>query len=469
MKYALSIFGILVLIIGSVLFFQFQVYSDQMEPTDGEFSYSQEIEIIDREDYLEIRHHYKNLPNRRISINWPEQIENLNCFEEVETSCNRLSEDLKEFKSGEIQHQSITYNMPLEGGLSSNPFLKDIFVTLKNGNVHTSTIHITTKSERNGKWITGLPLVGEESRSLVHYTMFSGPGPVKELYYHPDVKLQEQTELYSIYSKDPIPKELVKQLNEMNFIHNEHISIVHHSSSPFLQGERILFTKDLSIQSLQEDVILTQLHTKYQFKDSPNWVSEVLASFLTDTNIGGEKAQQLTLTLKNQMSESQLSEWKQLLKELKGKEISGPILDEQLAEVFGNKVEYFTANLQTDKVSSFYFIDQREVFVNSRLDDGVKVIFKDGQVFYSADELLTSLGYNVKLENNGYYVSGEIRQYRFPMGYDFFVYNQRRYNTLSDPLKRIDGQLFIEESWLQKIFFVEIEKKEDSISIHETT
>ena len=45
MKIALSLFTTLSIIIGAMLFMQYQVYSEQDTPTNKEFSYSQEIEL----------------------------------------------------------------------------------------------------------------------------------------------------------------------------------------------------------------------------------------------------------------------------------------------------------------------------------------------------------------------------------------------------------------------------------------
>ena len=79
--------------------------------------------------------------------------------------------------------QSLSYVIPIEGGLKSNQLMKDLFVTLNNGTVSYSIIHISTDSQIIGQWVTGLPLIGQQSLSLVNYSMFSGPGDVKELYF----------------------------------------------------------------------------------------------------------------------------------------------------------------------------------------------------------------------------------------------------------------------------------------------
>lgn len=450
-----------------MLFFQYQVYSNQEEKVVGDFSYTQEIEIVYRGESLDIRHHLKNLPNQKININWPEQSISPDCFIETENSCIRLSEDKTQFDAGEIQNQSISYIIPLEGGLKNNQLMNDIFVTLDNGHVTYSTVHITTDQQIAGSWVTGLPLIGQQTLTLVNYSMFSGTGPIEELYYQANnLQLQKKTDLISIYSPNTISEELIEQLNEMKFLNDEHISIVHVPNLSEVRGNRILFTKDLSMESLSKDVILTQLRTKYQMGELPQWVSEVLASFLTDQMIGGEKAQEIAMTLKNRMTEEQLVVWNEKLRDLEGQTITAQLLDEHLSEVFSNHTQYFQSNVATEGVFPLLFNDYRQLLVNGNLTNDIDIIFKDGQVLYSADSLLTQLGYDVRKGDKGYYVSNEVRKFRFPQNHGFYVYNNRRYNTVSEPIKIIAGKYYIEESWLQLLFYVEINKKKDTISMN---
>lgn len=467
MKYMISFFSLLVLLISGMLFFQFQVYSNQEEMDQGDFFYTQEIEIVYRDGSLDIRHHLKNLPNQNVNINWPKQAESPECFIETENSCVRLSEDKTKFNAGDIQNQSISYIIPVEGGLKNNQLLNNIFVTLENGHVTYSTVHITTDQHIAGSWVTGLPLLGQQSLSLVNYSMFSGTGPVNELYYQANnLQLQKKTDLISIYSPHTIPEEFIEQLNELKFLNDEHISIVHVPNLSGVNSNRILFTKNLSLESLNNDVILTQLRMKYQFGELPSWVSEVIASFLTDNLIGGEKAQEVAMTLKSRMTQEQMDLWVEKLLNLEGQTITAQLLDEQLSEVFSNYTQYFQSNLTTDGAFPLFFNDNRQLVVNGNVTDDTDVIFKDGQVLYSADTLLAHLGYDVRIGDKGFYVNNEVRKFRFPQNHGFYVYNERRFNTVSEPIKVIAGKYYIEESWLQQLFYVEINKRKDIISMN---
>lgn len=470
MKFAVSFFTLLLFIISGLLFFQYQVYSDKLEEGLGEFTYTQEIEIEYRDNSLDIRHHFKNLPNQTIEIKWPYFATNSDCFLESEQTCERLSKDKSKFEVGDSRTQSLSYVIPLDGGLQSNQLINSLFVKLNNGNVTYTTIHITTDSQLSGQWITGLPLIGQQSLSLVNYVMFSGQGDVNDIYYQSgNFDLQYQTDLISIYSQATIDAQLKDQLKNIQFLNDEHVSIVtgHHLSTQ--QGDRILFLDDLSLDGINKGIIFSQVSILYDFDNSPSWVKEVLASFITGSISGGSKATQLVNELIEHMSDRQLENWVQRLKDLQGAKITPAILDDQLSQVFAMDTEFFVLNEKSDGIYPLMFTDARNLIVNKNITNKVKLVYQNGLLYYSANDMLELLGYQVSEGSNGYYVDSELRKFRFPDSHNFYVFNQRRYDTISKPIVNIMEERYIEESWLQRLFLVEIEKTNVEIKITPNT
>ncbi|WP_332647927.1 RNA polymerase II [Lysinibacillus sp. 54212] len=467
MKFAMSVFTVLVVLVSAMLIVQYRVYSDQSIANEDEFQYSQEIEIVYREKSLDIRHHFKNLSNESISIQWPDQAVEADCFLETEYSCARLSEDKKAFASGENRAQSISYIIPLKDGLTSKQLLKDIFVTLENGNVKFSTVHISTENTIAGQWVTGLPVIGQQSLALVNYTMFSGTGQVSDLYWQAgDFALQKNSEVVSIYSNYATSPDFNKALDGLNLISDEHIAIVHGTNLAGVQGNRILFLQDLTIDSMQKAIVMSHVKSMYRFGDSPAWLKEVVAMNLTGDTFGSDRAIKIVETLTNQMSEQQLADWTDRLKKLQGEKISPAILDNTLSEVFGNYTKYLSLNETSEQVYPFVFNDKREIALNRDKLKNVHIIYTDNKIFYSADALFKELGYTTSEGPNGYYVTSEARKFRFPdKEHGFYVYNQQRFNTVSQPIVKIAGKYYIEESWLQRLFLVEMNKTEDSVNI----
>ena len=213
MKFAVSIFTTFVIIIVAVLFVQYQVYSDELENSKDSFHYSQEIEIFYRADRLDIRHHFKHLPEQEVELVLPNGVTSVECFLEAEYSCDRLDGIIKSILPGQTRSQSISYVIPVEGGLSTSKLLEDVFVELQLGEAKFSVVHISTDSMIKGQWATGLPLIGAEQLSLVNFAMFSGEGPVKDLYWDSRALTSQSIQpAFSIYSEQPISIELKESL-----------------------------------------------------------------------------------------------------------------------------------------------------------------------------------------------------------------------------------------------------------------
>ena len=213
MKFASGLFVILVLLTSGILFFQYQVYSSNEANVNNKFNYSQEIEITYKNNSLDIRQHFRNLPMQEISIKWPKSALNTTCFLETKTSCKRLTDTVMTFKQGNITSQSVSYVIPLNGGLKPKQLIRDILAELNNGTVEYTTLHISTDTNVKGQWVTGLPLMGEQSLSLLNYTLFSGEGTVDDLYWQTgkfSVQLEEPD--VTIYSSTPLNAELQKQI-----------------------------------------------------------------------------------------------------------------------------------------------------------------------------------------------------------------------------------------------------------------
>ncbi len=105
------------------------------------------------------------------------------------------------------------------------------------------------------------------------------------------------------------------------------------------------------------------------------------------------------------------------------------------------------------------------MYVNDVLKEDVRVIRYEGQTLYTADTLLPELGYSAEEGQNGYYVNSEHRTFRFPKEPGFYVFNQRRYSTISEPIIKIADHYYVEEAWLQRLFLVELQKKDERIQV----
>lgn len=467
MKFALSFFSILALIIAGTLFFQYHAYSSDLETGGGDFHYSQEIEMVYRENSLDIRQHFKNLPDQKVNIKWPEKAVNPSCFIENEKSCNRLSEELSYFAKGETKSQSVSYIIPIEGGLKNKMLLQNIFATLTNGEASYSIVHISTDSKVQGQWVTGLPLVGQQQLSLVNYTMFSGYGAVHDIYWQAGgLALQEQTSVLSIYAQQAIPNDFLQALKNIQFLSDEHIAIIQDKSPVTAHDDRLLFLPALTPEAVEQEVILSQIKSQFTFEDAPEWLPEVVASYLVNDVIGTDKAKKIIQTLNEYMTANQQQAWQDTLKNMSDEPITPATMDNHLSQVLNAKTSYFTLNAaQKNGTYPLLFEDASKVYVDGIQREDVRVILYEGQKLYTADTLLPYLGYSAGEGDHGYYVNSENRTFRFPLNHGFYVFNQRRYSTISEPIIKIADRYYVEETWLQRLFLVDLQKKDQQIQV----
>lgn len=470
MKFAISIFSMLLIVIGAMLFVQFQVYSNQEPILEKEFHYTQEIEIEYRDDSLDIRHHFKNLPKSSVQIEWPSLAVDTGCFLEQEHSCNRLDESKIKFMAGENHAQSLSYVIPLNGQLQTDKMLEDVFAKLSLGEASYTTIHITTDPQMTGTWITGLPTIGQQQLSLVNYIMFAGTGGVEDLYWMKQgAAYTKKTDTYSIYAKDAINEEHAQVVDKLSVLNKEHIAIVQTQTMPAVDGYRIVFVPTLTDQAIQYRASIAHINNVYLFKDVPNWVKQVVASVLAGQSFGEKKAHLVFNELNEKLTPEQLAQFKEQLRDLEGKELTISSIDAILSDVIGGHTKFIALNNASDVFYPIVYNDSRPIEFAGEGANELHVILSEGYVLYPADELLKRIGYETSVGPNGYYVTKEGHVYRFPKDeHHFYVYNNRRFNISAMPFHEIAGVRYIEESWAQRLFSVNIEKFENKISITTT-
>lgn len=469
MKFAASFFSILLFINGIMLTFQYHVYSDQLKEENKTIHYNQDIDIVYREGKLIVHHHLSALPEDNLKFVWPTRSVNKACSPRDKTKCNRLNKTLTGLEKGKTDEQTVTYTIKVpKNGLVSGQILRNVFLTVQNGTPVHTTVHITDETRSGGQWITGLPeVVNSKSMVLVQYSMFSGNGPVTSLYWQKKgMKKVFENNQITLYGINNISGDLVKSLKGLQLEDFEHVAIIETNQKKISSG-RILFTSEINEKTVEQKVILSQIYQMYKFNRSPSWTPAIVASFLTNRTIGSVKTQKMIAVLKDYMDEQQLAQWKTGLEKLKGKEITATSLDQVLSKSLNLKTSFFDMNANNgNAIAPLLFEDKRPVYINQSQQKNLKVILKDGRILYAIKPILQKLGYSSQIGQHGYYVKNSSRSFRFPMDEPFYVYNDHRYNIMSQPVEKYGNDYYIEEAWLVRLFLVNVEKSDNRIDIN---
>lgn len=451
-----------------LLLFQYEVYSSNIDEEGQAFLYEQEIDIQLLKDSVQVNQHFFDLPSQKLSIAWPLSSENRSCISNNIDSCDRLTEDLASFQEGESSSQSISYTIPLKKGLQEGIILSDFLSKIENGGVSYSTLHITDSLKRGGVWVSGLPNVGNSSLDLIDYSLFFGEGPVQDLYWQQEVlPIQYENQNFTIYSKDPITTGLKELLDELHLPNASHSSVLFTPNKNDVNPSSILFVQTDDLPSIQRELIVKNVQMGYKLPADNLLLAEVVSSFIMESPVGTEKSIWMYETLTNYLTSSQALEWKTKLEGQK--QLSAEKLDNLLSSIIDSKTSFFHLNEQTTEKFPLLFEDSREVYVNNSLQKDIHVLLKDGKVLYAAEPLLDVLGYTYDDTDKGLYVQNATRAFRFPIQEPFYVYNQKRYDAMSEPFEKIGSKFYIEETWMIRLFLLNTDKNEERINLQEAT
>ena len=467
-KAAVIVFALLIFVNGLLLTFQFHVFSDKVDNEQQTFKYNQVIDIVHRGNQLIVTQTFTDLPESNVIISWPEKIKNKKCVQDAKgkpEKCDRMDQTLTQFKEGTSTTQKLQYVIPLaKGGIQSRTLLANKFLTLKHGVVSHTQLHISDEERIGGQWFTGLPRVATRSLALTDYSYYQGTGAVYELYWQKTpLKKAFTNDRATVYGGGEMTQQLQDALVKAIDSNTNHVDVIHAEQPK--NGVRIIFAKSIHSDQLPGYVAVNVIKQKYSFSGS-DWLPTVVASILDDSVYGATKTRAMLNTLYDYMSESQLKEWKAQLQKLEGKKVTNDVLDQTLSESLDATTSYFAMNGASKGLAPLLFEDGRSVYVNDVQQKNMRIILKDGRVLYAATPLFDTLGYTAKTGKNGYYVKNAKQSYRFPMTSAFYVFNNKRYDIASQPFEVVNGQYYVEEAWLIRLFGADIQKLDERIDIN---
>lgn len=467
MKIAFSLFSILLFINTILLFFQYQVYSSSWSEERPSYTYAQEVNVTYRENRFYVLHHFLSLPEESVTITWPLQSENRACIVVDNESCSRLSEDLISFKKGKATKQTISYEIPVKEPLTEQRLWKGVFAFLSGGSAGASIVHVTDESKAGGMWLTGLPAIGKESLSLVDYTLFNGKGKIGDLYWQklafPAVYKDHKL---SLYTDKPLDYKTKLAIADIDFPYSTHIAVIESENGVGLQGNRLVFIPTTDLPNFEEEILVRSVQSQYSFSANTTFSLETITSFLANRAVGSKKGKDMYESLITYMTKSQKEAWLEKLQQWKGQVVSPELLDDLLSDTLSLKTSFFQLNEQSaNEQFPLLFEETRTVYINDLEKNEMKIIFNDGRVLYSVEPMLNMFGYTMKQGDNGYYIENAARTFRFPLDEPFYVFNERRYDALSQPIEKLGETFYIEESWLIRLFLVDIQKEERRINI----
>ena len=433
-------------------------------------AYGQEIEVMNREDGLHIRHHFTGLSDARIEIVWPVASINRACYLEDVDSCSRLNENITALEEGDEKSQSISYVIPTQGSMGTSMLYEDIFASLHNNSVLSTIMHITDEVNLEGLWVNGLEQVGKKQMALVNYSLFKGNGAVTDLYWQQtDPPLRYENEYLTVYGidSDATIEQFQKMTDALISVEAFHSTIVFDGNNEAVDSTRFIVTNESGFAQAAESFLINHLYDHYALPTDEPWTVELIASLLSGQALGSEITRLAYDQLHKHLTAVQIEQLTAAIRANENDVLTAKLLTELFVEVTGFGTSFFEKNRQaTDQLYPFLLKDAKSIFVagEKRIEQGA--IVREGRTLYPVVEIMRALGYDVTWNDQSLYIDSTEKNYRFPLKQKFYVYNERRFDVLSIPFERFEDEFYFEESVFIRIFHIGIEKKDDRIEVN---
>lgn len=421
----------------------------------------QKIQIVSGAKSLNIKQTFTGLGSKNeFELIVPNLVTNWVCETESGEPCPSKDQIPNTFQpvNGVIQ---ISYSLPLNRKKAYS-LLSDWKIHLRDVHIQYSTVSVAESFHRNGTWIAGLPLKGQNQLDLIDFFSFAGEGDFNSLYFqNTPLKYQRQESNLSLYtdSKVKFHFPLYSELPEKKFIalvSSENISI---SSS-----DMIFFNQKQAQTTIEKTLISHYFQEKID--GNIGWLVELLASNHMKELPKNAKAIDANNVLTKGLTSEEYNELQQQISHSKVI-LNSQKLDEMLSEIKGLETMFFQKNISTEKISALHFFESRIITINNETPGNIEVIWNEGKKLYPLNKLVTKIGYHVENKPDHLsFIKGE-HSYQFYPNQNLFSHNGQDYGILENPLILIDNEYYMEQKWLQTLFNLTMEDIEGKLNIKE--
>lgn len=470
-KISFTLFILLSSVISGMLFWQWNAYSEYLEPSTSsqEEKATQEISVESNGKGLKVTQVFQGLKSEKeYRIMVPEEISEWSCLKVDGDPCESVDENPSSFMA-DSNSIKITYNLDIKK--DHTPillnhwlgYLPDVKVT------HTS-IEVIDSTRRDGSWVVGLPLKVHNKFELIDYYYFEGEGERVSLYWQPN-PLERINGTYGIQYY--VSENEEKKIHSFDFLEKipnfSGMSVILTESFFETNGSGLMIVNpSIANDVLERKIIYNYLKGKVKVTSlEESWLIDVLTSLITEQESKVSKGKEFIEELRRNLSEEEIALFLDLI--YKESDLTPQKLDDLLGTVVGKNTRFFSLNKNEEmKLIPLYYYDSRMVRIQDKPQKELEVlIMENNERLIPFVETMSSLGFDVKAlaDNETLLLNKENNSYRFYVNQNIFIYNEEDYGLLENPLRHINGKVYVELSWLETIFKIDLIEEEEEIVI----
>lgn len=460
-KMAVFSFLFLSIIVGGLLFWQWNAYSVQSERAElVEKNVKERIVIETHVNKMNVKQTFSGLiPEKQYVVHIPEQVENWTCLNKDESPCE--DGDGRRAMISQEDEMSIVYDIPMIER-NQSMLLMNWDASLVGVDVKSTKLEIAETIRRDGFWTAGARFIGREKFDLIDYYAFDSKQPSIPLYWEEEaLVLTKINERVLIYAKDKLDEMELSTEFTGKFTSLPFMTVVMTEAHEETQAKGLLIVAPNMEQAKLEKQLAIQ-HFMQLSKDQYDLsLYDTLAAMFMNTAPETAKGTNMLASIEGALSEA---EQEVFIQRIVNKEV--PLetsnLDDLLLEIKGLKTRFFELNEGGGEAVAMYFFEPKQIIVDDK-ETEMEVFVVNDKRLYPFIETVEALGFNVNNLSDQVLLTKEDVMMRFYLDKNIFILNEEDYGLLEKPLKDINGDIYIEQKWLQNIFHVDFSETDTSV------
>lgn len=469
-KLSFSLFIILTSSIGSMLFWQWNAYSEQNDiPNKDLVEKGQQVLTVEAKvNHLQVTQYIKGLTSgKEYRITVPESISEWSCIQTDGNNCDSKDENPSSFiaEDGGI---TIALDIPINQKQSSF-LINDWMVQLPDVEITDTSIKIIDTVRREGTWITGLPLKGHSELELIDYYVFAGKEDTTSLFWHSTPLFVNNDQESVVYYLKEEKKGAVPSFESLQKISQfPNLTVIFTDQYSETNGKHLMIVpSNIQLEVLERKMIYQYFLTKATHVQlEERWIYDVLTSLWIEKESYVPKGNKLIADLKKNLTNEELTQF--LMQVIDEPNLTFQRLDDLLGNLKGKGTHFFTLNKnETTSLVPMYFVDPRKIIIKEQVQKGIEVVYYEENKLFPFMDTMKLLGYDVKAlsDQETLLLNKGNNDYRFYMNENIFIYNDEDYGLLENPLIVLNGKVYMESEWIKNLFKVSIEETEDQIKL----
>ncbi|MED0656615.1 hypothetical protein [Anoxybacillus ayderensis] len=390
---------------------------------------------------IEVVHHIRGAVTNTYEVTVPKEVKNVSCVKQKQC--------VKQKNGKTIVHVPNTHTISLTYRVTvaqKEPlFIKEWLIRFHTTQPQQMNISLTDVVHPKGIWAADGKLVGYVYKPSFSFFMWEKEGgQTVPLYFQTKPLRTSFDENVSIYTTKPL-NDAERSFWRQNGVQT---LVVTSFRLQYMTPTFVIISDTSSFSDVQRAYVRVQLEQRFPNSAVPDWIWDLLVSYMTKTEPVTKQAKRALQQLKQTLTKEEQQTFWTLVQTSDGQSLTMKKLDEWLGKAYGGNTTFFQ-----NEEPYMTFTERKMLVVNEVKLPTAHVLLKDGQQLFPFVPIMRTLGYTVQRSGEAIFIEKDGARWRF------FI------NGTKTVVQQWDGTLYMERTEFPKWFSVYISETSEEIRV----